>query len=39
MEDKVQEYRRNIDRSHHLKSNSMTYIPVLDISLNLFSFF
>lgn len=37
MEDKIQEHSGNADRSHHLISNSMTYIPVLDISLNLFS--
>ena len=36
---KLQEYSGNIDWSHCLTSNSMTYIPVLDISLIFFSFF
>lgn len=36
MEDKIQEYSEKAERGHHLISNNMTYIPVLDISLNLF---
>lgn len=36
MKNKVQEYSENINNGHHPIINSMTYLPVLDICLNLF---